>query len=163
MAMSDRIAVMGEGGILQIATPTELYHRPRTRAVAEFIGSINFVPVDAISATGPELKLDAGRLGSFVLRTETAPAPAAPALLALRPEDLVIHDECPPNGVNAISGEIEEHVFLGDRSFLRVRVEGRKEPMIAAYHRDRDCSSAKPGNPVWLGWERTRGRLLPDA
>lgn len=163
MAMSDRIAVMGEGGIMQVATPDELYRRPRTRAVAEFIGSINLVPVNAITVSGFELTLDAGGLGSFVLIGEASPDPAVPVLLALRPEDLVIHGECPPHGVNAIRGEIDEHVFLGDRSFLRVRVEGRTEPMIAACHRDRDWSSARPGNPVWLGWGRTCGRLLPNV
>jgi spermidine/putrescine ABC transporter ATP-binding subunit len=162
MAMSDRIAVMGDGGILQIATPAELYHHPVSRAVAEFIGSINLVPIHAITPGDGGLSLDAGNLGTFALRSAAAPV-NAPALLALRPEDLIIWAEKPLSDVNAMPGQVEEHVFLGDRSFLRVRVAGCSDPMIAVCQRDRDWSTASIGQPVWLGWNPASGRLLPDA
>ncbi|HEV7415490.1 MAG TPA: ABC transporter ATP-binding protein [Tianweitania sediminis] len=167
MAMSDRIAVMGAGGILQVAKPTELYHRPINRQVAEFIGSINLLPVQAISETSDGLALNGGSLGAFFLNETSQSGQGipneVPAMLALRPESIELHSERPPETVNAIPGDVLEHVFLGDRSFLRIRVDNKTEPMIAACSKERDWSQVAKGERVWMIWHPRSGQLLPDA
>jgi multiple sugar transport system ATP-binding protein len=83
MTMSNRIALMSEGGIEQLGTPDELYQRPATLTVARFIGtpSINLLPVE-ITPSGAVVAF------GHALRLETAAQHAGPATLGLRAEDL---------------------------------------------------------------------------
>lgn len=83
MTMSDRIALMSEGGIEQLGTPDELYQRPATLTVARFIGtpSINLLPVE-ITASGSVVAF------GHALRLETTENNAGPATLGLRAGDL---------------------------------------------------------------------------
>jgi multiple sugar transport system ATP-binding protein len=83
MTMSNRIALMSEGGIEQLGTPDELYQRPATLTVARFIGtpSINLLPVE-ITPSGAVVAF------GHALRLETAANNAGPAMLGLRAEDL---------------------------------------------------------------------------
>lgn len=92
MAMSDRIAVMRQGVIEQIGTPHEIYHRPRTRFVAEFIGDppINMLPCQVTSSAG-ETSVATALHESIVLRLSHAPA--GRHLLGIRPHDLKLAHE----------------------------------------------------------------------
>ncbi|MEM8852815.1 MAG: ABC transporter ATP-binding protein [Pseudomonadota bacterium] len=89
MAMSDRIAVMHDGVIEQIGTPEDIYHRPATRFVAEFIGDppINLLPCAVTSeGNGCRAMTDAG----ILLDLNGVAAPEGRYLLALRPHDIAI-------------------------------------------------------------------------
>jgi ABC-type sugar transport system ATPase subunit len=86
MSMSDRIAVMSEGRLLQVATPDEIYHHPATRFVAEFIGDppINMLPCEVVvSDRGPRL-----RTALHDLAANGTAAGAGRHLLAIRPHDV---------------------------------------------------------------------------
>ena len=102
LAMSDRIGVMNAGRLEQVGAPAEIYDRPRTRFVAEFIGEINLIE-GAVSG------------GRFVAADGRGlPAPSAgdgPAALALRPEKLRIVAA----GAGVIDGVVSDASFLGDQ------------------------------------------------
>ena len=87
LALSDRIAVMNGGQIEQLGTPEELYDRPRTRFVADFIGTTNLLSgtVASVTADGAILDLDAG--GRCVVGADGL-APGAAVEIAVRPEAL---------------------------------------------------------------------------
>ena len=108
LTMSDRIAVLNRGRIEQYATPAEIYERPASAFVADFIGESALVPV---TVAGSDV-----RLGQQHLRLAGA-APAATAhLLVLRPEklELLAPGGSPPAGSNVIAGEVRERIFQGD-------------------------------------------------
>jgi spermidine/putrescine ABC transporter ATP-binding subunit len=85
MHMSDRIAVMNHGRIEQLAPPKDLYERPRTRFVADFVGKINFIEGTVVSRGDGRLAIDA--LGARWTLVDDLPAEAgARATLAVRPE-----------------------------------------------------------------------------
>jgi ABC-type Fe3+/spermidine/putrescine transport system ATPase subunit len=118
LSMSDRIAVMSDGHVHQIASPVEIYERPRTKFVLDFIGSVNYLPCEIEAATGDrvELRLEDGE-------TLTLPRPpyvpeAREALLAVRPEDLAL-------GANedgaGFSATVELRSFLGNLTEYRAR------------------------------------------
>src|ERR687896_90695 len=88
LTMSDRIAVMNEGRILQLGTPGEIYERPRTRFVADFIGQTNFLEVDVTGLDGTAV--DVGLPGSGPLRTRIPDGiePQGRMTLAVRPEKI---------------------------------------------------------------------------
>ena len=76
LVMSDRIAVMFEGEIAQLADPETLYRRPNSKQVAEFIGTMNFIPATILSEIGGTVEVDAKGLGSVTLDSTQAPAAA---------------------------------------------------------------------------------------
>ena len=76
LVMSDRIAVMFEGEIAQLADPETLYRRPATKKVADFIGTMNFIPAEIVSEAGDKVEVDAKGLGRVTLDIAQAPVPA---------------------------------------------------------------------------------------
>jgi spermidine/putrescine ABC transporter ATP-binding subunit len=160
MAVSDRIAVMGEGEVLQVATPRQLYQEPNCRAVAQFIGSINFFGIDKVEQLATGAVLDGGCLGRFRLSNcGTLPVDQTPLVLALRPEALQVSWDKPASADNAVSGRIVETVFLGDRSFARVAVTDKLDPVIAAFPMS-EIGRTAIGQTVWLSWSSEAGRLI---
>ncbi len=119
LAMSDRIAVMSGGQVEQLGTPAEVYHRPRTRFVAEFLAVRNLLSarVEEVTHGTAVLRTD----GGVVLRsTEPGFVKGARACLGVRPERLAFDGP----GDNRVAGVLDDRVFLGDRSEWRVRAGG---------------------------------------
>jgi spermidine/putrescine transport system ATP-binding protein/putrescine transport system ATP-binding protein len=139
LSLSDRVAVMEGGRILQVAGPRDLYERPNCRAVADFIGEINFFHASVKQMTEAGAAVNAGLLGIVALpRANLAPGIAKDdhILLAIRPE----HVRFSPDG---LAGEIATTTFLGARSHFHVRVAGRSEPVFVS-------GNAPPGATVHL-------------
>ncbi len=125
LSMSDRIAVMEKGRILQVADPKTLYEAPASRAVADFIGIMNFfaghivdvgqtVTVDATALTRVELPLRAA--GGLKLAAGTR------VMVAIRPEKFVVSRERPLGP--SVRGRLVAAAYLGDRNQFQVAVEG---------------------------------------
>jgi len=139
LSLSDRVGVMEGGKILQIAAPRELYERPACRAVADFIGEINFFHATLREIGGESFTVNAGVLGILQLPVANlAPGiePGDHILLAIRPEHVVFARE-------GLAGEIAAATFLGERSHFHVRISGRNEPVAVS-------SAAPPSGTVHL-------------
>jgi len=101
MAVSDRICVMNAGRIEQVASPFELYHRPATRFVAHFVGTMNFLPghiADGVLTVGP-------------VQCQVASAATGAVELAIRPEDVLIGPSAEP-GLR-LPASLRKVTFLG--------------------------------------------------
>ncbi len=112
LTMADRIVVMNQGVIDQVGTPLEIYREPVTRFVADFIGTMNFLPgtvagPDRVHLAEIEIGLP-GRLDAL--------APGTPVTLAVRPEDLLVQDGA-SDAPNTFAARVEGLEFLG--SFVR--------------------------------------------
>jgi len=122
MVISDRVAVLREGRVAQIGTSEELYERPRTRFVAEFIGKTNLV--DGIAeAMGTVVH---GRLRLRVASSELAPG--TPVAVSIRPHqiELTPHGQSgrpAAAGANAFTGTVVRASYLGDAVDYQVRLE----------------------------------------
>jgi spermidine/putrescine ABC transporter ATP-binding subunit len=156
LTLSDRIAVMSAGRVLQIDTPDGLYQRPNCREVAEFIGTMNLLPATVAAAANGEVTLDGGPLGQW-----TAPAPEAPVTpgtsvhLALRPERL----RFAPSG--GIAGRVVSVAYLGDRSHYLVGVDGLSSPVtVFRSNVGADEAPLQPGQPVHLAWDSGAALVL---
>lgn len=91
LAMSDRMAVMNEGRIQQIATPREVYHQPQNAFVASFVGASNILPARVVQRDGPMAELT-GPFGSLRARAGTGLEIGQDAYLFVRPEQILITD-----------------------------------------------------------------------
>jgi iron(III) transport system ATP-binding protein len=121
LSMSNRIAVMSNGKIIQEGTPREIYQRPMTQFVADFVGSANFMDATVLGR---------GPLGSMLLETAIGQVQAIcpegvgagdKVTLSIRPENIRVHTEEPAT-VNIFAGVVERLMFLGEYLDCRVRV-----------------------------------------
>ena len=89
LSLSDRVAVMRDGRVLQLGAPRELYERPRTRFVADFVGTNNLIPGTVKGQDGETLFVDTA-LGPLRARAMGGVTPGQPCVLAIRPENVAV-------------------------------------------------------------------------
>ncbi len=157
LSMSSRIAVMSDGHIQQEGVPRDIYLRPASRFVAEFVGSTNFLCADVVSADDD---------GDLVLRTAIGlvRVPAQPMLelgtkatLCARPENVVVHTDRKARP-NTFDGTVEEVAFLGEVLDCRIRV-GSTQLMV----RQHPGLEIAPGVAVSVELPAGGCTVLPDA
>jgi spermidine/putrescine transport system ATP-binding protein len=152
MSMSDRIAVMLDGHIEQLADPDTIYEQPDSAFVAGFIGRNNFWPVD----------VDGGRItatdGTAFESSRTSPVQQGPALAAVRPEALTIEATDPGTGPNRAAGVVAGVAHLGDVLQFVVRTPSRD--LLALIPRN-VATKVLPGDHVWCTWTADNTYLFP--
>jgi iron(III) transport system ATP-binding protein len=121
LALSHEIAVMNEGRIIQIGTPREIYERPRSRFVADFIGRTNLLEASVVAADGPGSYRVSTALGELRASSADGLRPGEAVALSIRPEDIEL-SESRPDGSNVCSGTVSAKVFLGDTVDFQVAV-----------------------------------------
>ena len=116
LSVGDRIAVMEAGHIRQAGPPAEVYRRPATRFVADFMGETNFL--EGTVAVAGATAVVSTQLGTFSATAHGwEPRQGQRVVLSMRPETLRLQTETPP--VNAIPGAIRERVYLGEMAQYR--------------------------------------------
>jgi iron(III) transport system ATP-binding protein len=111
LAISDRIAVMNQGNIMQIGTPEEIYRKPANPFVANFIGVSNFIECSTKASQG---KAEVALPGSYQISIPVSRDYEGEAILSARPEQLFFDEK-------GIPGKINMSIFLGD--FVQYEVE----------------------------------------
>jgi spermidine/putrescine ABC transporter ATP-binding subunit len=163
LTMSDRIAVMSQGKVLQVESPIRLYEEPNSRFVADFIGTMNFFAGAVSDVAQDHATIDAGPLGvvSAVL-ADNEIGVGAEVIVAIRPEKLKLAFEASKDNLNTVEGRMGPAAYLGDRSHFYVYVPGREEPVaVAAQNVERsDSKLGGSDQPVWLNWSRDAVVLL---
>jgi len=154
LTMSNRIAVMNDGVIQQLATPADLYERPENAFVAQFIGENNRLcgKVTAVNGTTCVVEVAGGQVQALAVAVERAGTRSA---LSLRPERVLIDpdpDSCP----NRFAAEIRELIYHGDHTRLRVRALGSEDFIIK-------LPNARGGAPLEVGAAITVGWRVEDC
>jgi ABC-type Fe3+/spermidine/putrescine transport system ATPase subunit len=145
LTMSDRIGVMSEGELLQVGTPQEIYERPTSRFVADFIGEINLLRAVVIDSN--TVSLDNGP----AVRATTGLSAGTEATVAIRPERLALYDldERIPEGLNTIPGRVIRRTYHGDVFYYDVQtaagtleVKEENRPGVELYEIGEDTIAA---------------------
>lgn len=166
MTVSDRIAVMDKGIVVQVATPAEIYEAPNSRYVADFIGDINIFDANVVANAS-----DIGRPGLVTLdcdglkvavEQECAAAAGSLVAFAIRPEKVRISlDQPADSSINSAYGEVWDIGYLGDFSVFIVKLaDGR---VIRAAQANVSRLVDRPitfGDMVWLNWKPDSGLVL---
>ncbi len=167
MTLSDRIAVMANGKVLQTDTPEKLYEAPSSREVGAFIGTMNFLR-GRIAALEPEtVVVEAGAAGTFrVAGPGRGRAVGDPVLVGIRPEKLSVSEARPAEGANAIRGRYATMSYFGDRSHYFVEVEGLDQRISVASQNDLQhlgsVGQLDYGAEIWLSWAPAGAVILAD-
>jgi iron(III) transport system ATP-binding protein len=160
LSLSDRVAVMRDGHVLQVGPPRELYERPRTRFVADFVGTNNLVP-------GEVQGTDANGRGDLLVRTALGPLRAIAGatvsgrcVLAVRPENVAVGAAGSGDG-NRVVGKVSLVSYLGNT--LRYDVETESGLVLKADIRDPWHHEPLPvGRPVTLSFPASVTLALSD-
>ena len=130
LVMSDRIAVMFEGQIAQLADPETLYRRPNSRQVADFIGTMNFLPAKILSENGV-VEVEAQGFGRVTLAADQVMGSKTTegTSIGFRPETATILFDGQVATDRETLATIEEVVYYGDMTYYDVRLDGTEKPM----------------------------------
>jgi spermidine/putrescine transport system ATP-binding protein len=160
MSLSDRIAVMADGRLLQVANPEELYARPATPFVAEFVGKTNLLvgTVRRVEGRQCTVEIPGGKL--IMAQAEEQFHEGQGVKLALRPESLrmSLTEEGIPG--NRIAGIVEQKRFLGNLSHYFVRTAKGHVLMVEA---PAGNEGARVGDTLWIHWNPEDCRLFPQV
>jgi spermidine/putrescine transport system ATP-binding protein len=158
LVMSDRIAVMFEGEIAQLADPEDLYRRPATKRVADFIGVMNFLPATAGA------RLEVAGLGAVDPAGVFAPqgAVSGACCVGLRPETLSLLYEGEEARVREATGIIDEVVYYGDMTYYEVRLDGLDAPVRLSMRNVVGRDVLDVGAPARVAWDPAAMVVFPE-
>lgn len=126
MSMSDRIVVMNKGCIEQVGTPMDIYQRPETEFVADFIGTANFLRGKRVSDDGNLVRVDypVGQLSQPA--GESARSTPEELVAVVRPESVTLHKNSPADtqSQNVVPGKVTRSVFMGQTQEYAVDING---------------------------------------
>jgi iron(III) transport system ATP-binding protein len=155
LALSSHIAVMREGNVMQLGKPREIYENPRSRFVAEFIGTSNFLPGTVVANEGGRYSVDTTE-GRLTLESSATMPTGTDVVVSIRPECVGLRTARPAGIANVWEGKITTRAFLGD-AVDHVVVVGKQE--IRA--RCAPSVSVEPGTSVFLHLEEDKLSLVP--
>ena len=164
MTLANRIAVMDRGRIRQVGSPTEIYEYPKTRFVADFIGSINMMEGSVVAVDGALARVELLEIGTVEARAVPGLAPGQAVTLALRPEKIAIGRDR-PTVVNAVEGIVEDLGYFGKDSLYRVRLASGRILSVLATNARRVGENERVAqweDRVWLAFDPSAAILLAE-
>lgn len=151
LVLSDRICVMNHGQVEQIGSSTELYFKPKTEFVAEFLGESNLIEARITSVNGQHIAaLGDNDLTLFAQRSNNA-TPDKVAKFLVRPESVSVSKDVTPK-MNNIEGVITERIFSGESSRYFVRC-GTGLTLISKRYNQADVRPFEKGDTVFVSWD----------
>jgi spermidine/putrescine transport system ATP-binding protein len=163
LSMSDRIAVMSNGVIEQLDTPSEIYDRPLTAFVADFIGEMNFLDGSITATSDGEFDL-VTRTG-VVVRGRGDVADRRTARIGIRPARLSIVAGQATGTANTAKAVVDSKMYLGDEVQLIATLDGGTRMLVREQRAGTDEShdAIRPGDRITLQWDRTAPVLLAES
>jgi spermidine/putrescine ABC transporter ATP-binding subunit len=152
--MSNRVAVMNQGRIVQIGAPDEIYRRPTSAFVANFVGRSNVLRGIVRAGPGARRAIEGQRFTAIV---PPALAPGDAVVVIVRPEDVSLEDEA---GADChAEGLVERLRFTGGAYLYYIRID----PEIMMIAEDKRNVPLSAGERVRISWRSDRSIVLPDA
>jgi spermidine/putrescine transport system ATP-binding protein len=160
LTMSDRVAVMNHGRIIQVGSAEEIYNEPTDAYVADFLGVSNLMDAQ-VEPGGDKQSSCRLRLGDFTVEAKAGRLDATGAVkLAIRPERIHLHPH-EERGDNRVPGMVERLVFLGSTTQIFVRL-ATGAPLQALVRNDGPAVAYSQGTPVSVELPSDALRVLPD-
>ena len=158
LAMSDRVGVMSQGKLQQVATPRDIYNNPANGFVASFVGENNILTGDVLNA-GAGMASFATGVGTFRARLGGATNGNA-AKLYIRPEHMTL--SATPGAENSVPVTIADVSFEGNFISVQAKAENGTE-LVAELRNDGSATVPGPGTRMHMVFDALRSSILPDT
>ncbi|MEE9387029.1 MAG: ABC transporter ATP-binding protein [Paracoccaceae bacterium] len=165
LTMSDRVAVMFDGQITQVATPQDLYQHPNTRQVASFIGAMNIIAATASSQTENRVMVKLAGLGTVEIPADQAPPDRdlSNICAGIRPEQLTLLGPGEKARYQASDAAIISITFRGEVTYFDVKIAGLDRPVTLSTRSITTHNNLRVGDRVNIGWDSDAVILLHDC
>ncbi|WP_238123673.1 MULTISPECIES: ABC transporter ATP-binding protein [unclassified Xanthobacter] len=162
MTMSDRICLMNAGSIEQLGTPDDLYFRPRTLFVADFLGESNLLPATVRAVAGETLDVAMGGVVAPVGGNGAAFTPGQEVKVLVRPQNLTVDAARPDDG--RVTGRLAEIMVSGSLTKLYLDpVTPGLPPLVAAFPTHRRSPHHAIGDLLAVEWHSADAVAIPCA
>jgi putative spermidine/putrescine transport system ATP-binding protein len=151
MALSDRVAVMHHGRLVQVANPLEAYERPCTDFVSSFLGKTNRLEGQVVETTAAGCRV---KVGETTFEAPPPPARQSRVIVSIRPEKIAFH----PAGEGLIDGTVMARIFLGDHWLYQIETA---LGLLLVIRQNAGATEVETGGRVGLVWNAGQIRLLP--
>lgn len=157
LTMSNRVAVFNDGRIQQIAAPQDIYERPETAFVAQFIGENNRITGTVIALTGSQAEVAADDGTRLLCDAAPGLSLGDAVVVSIRPERLILK---PGNDLstNRLDATVRDVIYHGDH--VRLRLENGRHGELVVKAPVRDAEGARAGTVVTVGWKAEDARAL---
>ena len=159
LTMSDRIAVMSEGHILQVGAPREIYDQPANRFVADFIGETNFLMAEAVGAANGRVTVRIEEAITVETDLPDGVSPSGTLTVVVRPEHL---DLASPEEPDTLRATLDNIVYFGTDTHYHLKI-GSGQELIARRQNTADSAGGfSIGDPVGIRIAPAAARILRD-
>ncbi|MBK1838499.1 ABC transporter ATP-binding protein [Azospirillum sp. YIM B02556] len=169
MTMSDRICLMNAGRIEQLGTPADLYFRPRTLFVADFLGESNILPADLRTRVGDEVEVGVGSSGvsGRALANGHDLPPGSSVRVMVRPQNLAVaRHGASAMGVPAVGvqGRVSEVMVTGSLTKVYMEPLDRNlPPLVAAFPTRNEADAVRIDDVLTLSWSGRDAVVIADT
>jgi len=162
MTLSSRIGVMDSGEIVQVDEPHNIYEHPKSRFVADFIGSVNMFEGRVIEDAEDHVVIQSPETGGEIYVSHgVSCAPNQKLWYALRPEKVTLTREKPEASRNVAAGMVEDVAYMGNLSIYRVMLNTGKRIQVTKPNLERhDRNSVRWDEAVYASWGDLAGVVL---
>ncbi len=160
LVMSDRIAVMNQGRIVQEGSPREIYTRPTSVFASDFIGETNLVPGTIVATDDGVVTLAVGEGILLKAYGSQSLKPGTLATISVRPEAIRVSTAHSPDQGDAFVGQIAEIMYLGNR--VRIEVVTKSGAAVLADLRDEEVEGMERNMSVSLTWNPSAATVWAD-
>jgi spermidine/putrescine transport system ATP-binding protein len=161
-SMADRVVIMSRGQIEQIGTPQEIYRAPRTRFVAEFLGSSNIFLGKVSGVHAGTMKI-ATPAGEFQIASGSAKHLAAgdKATFAISSDRINLSRDRPSDDWNSLEASVVGEEFVGATAVVHLEGSAQIEIKAQKSHDELDRLNLEPGARIWVSWRPDASHVLP--
>src|SRR3954447_17534753 len=163
LTMSDRIAVMDDGKVLQVGTPRDVYEEPGSRFVAGFVGVSNLLELPVERSEGELLTLRLGPEDAVSAERDGGAATGATVIVTIRPERIALASGAAGDRADChVRGTVRESLYAGPTSRFVVELDGGGELMVVMQNATTSYEDVEAlrGHPVVLTWKREYTRVI---
>ncbi|MEN0108194.1 MAG: ABC transporter ATP-binding protein [Pseudomonas sp.] len=162
LALSDRVAVFNHGRLEQLGTPQEVYERPASRFVANFLGDTNLLSVGNIARRDDALVCSYQSRPLLVTQGvhQSLPTENSETWLAIRPEHLDLQPIDQAGNGNGVVAQMQHLTYLGTHVSVDLRTADAQPIALRIPVSHPLLSHLQPGQPYWCSWSHQHGHLL---
>ncbi|WP_413993625.1 ABC transporter ATP-binding protein [Labrys okinawensis] len=158
LSLSSRVAIFNHGQLLQVGTPQDVYERPASRFVSEFLGEINLLPLQDVRRENYSAR---GSCDGSVLDVPSQSHAGQTGILAIRPEHMDVGATPTTGSLNCLAGTVTSSTYLGPATKISLTTSSGT-PLSLTLPTDRAAEALREGPQLWVTWPKDKGFLLPE-
>ena len=160
MTMSDRIAVMDEGNILQVSPPREIYHNPKNKFVSQFIGNINILDADLKSIANDIISISVDGFGLMQLKNHQNIIESDQVNIAIRPEEINISKVSDSNYDCNFMGKVKNISFYGESTYFYIQLDNSEKILMVSKNESKETFSEN--DSCFVNFNSTNLKIIKD-